>query len=125
MEPTSFVPASNATQRELINKATGEVSPVLSTAFGSQEVTFDIEEAGARKSVVFSNHDNSGELANSEYNVCEVVTVTATSAEPVVETTTDSTGQNLAYMGQDDSSEDKLVPPAEVPVDSQSSAPSA
>jgi hypothetical protein len=57
-----------AIERELINKETGEVIPVLGTAFGDQVVEFTTEEGV----IVFENKGRSGDLENELYDVREV-----------------------------------------------------
>lgn len=66
-----------AVMRELTNKKTGEVLPVLSTSFGNEEVIFTTEVGD----VTFSNIGSQGNLLNDEYTVAEVDN-TETEVEP-------------------------------------------
>lgn len=69
---------SNATQREITNKETGEVLSVLATAFGNEEVTFTTEIGD----ITFSNVGAQGDLLNDKYTVAEVGN-TETESEPI------------------------------------------
>lgn len=73
---------SNAVQREITNKATGEILPVLATAFGNEEVIFTTEVGD----ITFSNIGAQGNLLNDDYTVAEVdnnQVETDTSSEPI------------------------------------------
>ncbi len=58
----------NAVERELINKATGEVHKVQATAIGNEEITFTIDTGD----VTFQNPNRSGDLSNNEWDVREI-----------------------------------------------------
>lgn len=57
-----------AIEREVVNKATGEVHKVLVTAFGEEEVIFTTEVGD----ITFLNPNKSGELSNEEWDVREI-----------------------------------------------------
>ena len=72
MEPQSHEELVTMTgkpiERELVNKYTGEVYPVLVTSFGEEEVTFSI----GPDDIVFKNPNKSGDLYNEEWEVREI-----------------------------------------------------
>lgn len=75
---------SNATQRKVINRATGEELPVTATAFGTEQVIFTTSAGD----ITFSNVGNTGDLLNDEYTVQEVAPeVPVEAIEPIIEET--------------------------------------
>ncbi len=69
-------------QYEIMNKVTGEVTPVVGMIFGQEEVTANTDTLG---NVVFSNIGNVGDLQNEEYAIREVGTHIEADGEGVVE----------------------------------------
>lgn len=70
------------TQYEIINKVTGECTPVVGMVFGEAEVTVSTESTA---DVVFSNVGQVGDLQNDEYAIREVGTHLEADGTGVVE----------------------------------------
>lgn len=73
----------DATQRKIINKATGEEYPVLSTTFNTEDSSHPkVEFTTSIGVIVFDNTNMDGNLTNDEYTV-EIIQNETENTEPI------------------------------------------